>query len=627
MARKRRRVMRRNKGAAKKPATTRKVTKTAKRAATATAKKVAKKTAQQTVAAVVPEIKKVVAQVAKSAAKKAAKAPKARKARVSRTAKRRASLFGRGAPKMPTRAATRGAYVPWDKAPATRTVKYTRKSRPGWHAVGGQWRLFENKRKPRRHRKARRNVGMLPRRGAGGRFLKRGVRKSYRANRKTRVTRRRRRRSTKGMRRNAKGRFLKRTTKRHYRRNRKATRRSGKWSLRKLFGFKRNTGVASTVMGAADVAVGILKPAIATAAGFFLSRIAGTYVRNVTSTRSPMIRTVAPLGAHVGAALLAYYLPRKVGALGALKPYADPAAIGAMMGLVETLLVQFGGPTVREHIAPPSLGDSLDVYERALRGVGDGWNDYNPSDDYLLATLADSDGIGEYIPEPLGEYIPEPLGSLGEYIPEPGADSSAMFEASSGIDTGIYGPGVGDLGVEVEEAVAGVPIEAEEGLANHIFGGGVSGNGLFGLGADSLTAPKVASKAKVLTIRNLKLGMGPTDAGKNAYESLKAAEGVTVGSAAFRAAVVAGVREALESCGCCKPRNATIPRATARRPVAPMVTGKQQCREVCSTGPTVKPGLRLIGGAPQLTQPIGSGGVSDDLGDDMAGSGNFGSMF
>lgn len=621
MARKRRRVMRRNKGAAKKPATTRKVTKTAKRAATVTAKKVAKKTAQAAVAQVVPEIKKAI----KAETKKAVRAAKPRKTRKARSAKRHDRLFGQGAPARPATAASRGGYVPWKRKSGgkKRTVTYTRTSRPGWHAVGGQWRLFENKRKPRRHRKARRNVGMPARSSSTGRFLKRGTRKSFRSNRKTRVTRRRRRRSTKGMRRNAKGRFLKRgTAKRHYRRNRKTTRRSGKWSLRKLFGFKRNTGVAAGVMGAADTAIGILKPAIATAAGFFLSRIVGNYVRGAVSTRSSVIRTMAPLGAHVGTALLAFYLPRKVDALKPLKAYADPAAIGAMMGLVETLLVQFGGPTVQQHIAPPSLGDSLDVYERALRGVGDGWNDYNPSDDYLLATLADVDGIGEYIPETLGEYIPEP--GMGEYIEEPGAGHNELIEAASGIDTGIYGPGVGDLGIEVEEAVAGLPIEAEEGLASHIFSS-ASGNGLFGLGADALTAPKVAAKAKVLTVQNLKLGMRPVDAGKNAYESLKAAEGVSTGSAAFRAAVVAGVREALQSCGCCKQHNATIPRATARRPVAPMVVGPQKCREVCSTGSNMKPGLRLVAGAPQLTQPIGSGGVSDDLGDDVGG--NFGSMF
>jgi hypothetical protein len=618
--------MRRNKGAAKKPATTKtRVAKTARKAATATAKKVARKTAQAAVAQVVPAIKQAV----KAEVKKAAKAAKPRKARVSRTSKRRSSLFGRGAPKMPGRPASRGSYVPWDKAPATRKVSYTRKSRPGWHAVGGQWRLFENKKGPkrRRHRKARRNAG-LPRRGAGGRFLKRGTSRGFLANRKRRTTRKHR----KGARRNVSGRFVKRHVKRGvkrtYRRNRKHVRRAGKWSLRKLFGFKRNTGAVSGVMGVADTAIGILKPAIATAAGFFLSRIAGTYVRNVTAQRSAMIRTVAPLGAHVGAALLAYYLPRKVDALKGLRAYADPAAIGAMMGLVETLLVQFGGTVVRTHIAPPSLGDSLDVYERALRGVGEGgWNDYNPSDDYLLATLADSDGMGEYIPEQLGEYIEEPMGTLGEYIPEPGSDGSELFESSSGIDTGIYGPGVGDMGIDVEEAVAGTAIEAEEGLANHIFGS-AGGNGLFGLGADALTVPKVASKAKSLTLQNVRLGMRPIDAGKQAYETIKASEGVSNGSAALRAAVVAGVRDALQSCGCCKPQRPTMPRHTSYRPVAPMVTGPKQCREVCSSGPVTRPGLRLVGGAPQLTKSIGGGGVSgDDLGDDIGAGGNFGSMF
>ena len=552
-------------------------------------------------------------------AKKVAKAPKAKKPRAYKPrAARHAKAVG--GPSFPKRSLASGAFVPW----AGRTQKPGRGHRkPGYHAYTGgaklrdHWRLFENKKRPSRRRRGgkRHNVGMPQRSSRTGRFLKRG----YSANktRKTRRVRRARKSMRRNVRRTAKGRFVKRSYKRN--KSRKGTRRS--W-LSRTFGWKKNQGVGAVV----DTVQSLVKPGLAAAAGFFLARIAGNYVRNQVSTRSDVIRTITPPLANLAVALGAWYLPRKVSALSALKVYSEPAAIGAMVGLAETLLVQFGGDAVRAHIAPPALGDSLDVYERALRGMGDGgWNDYNPSDDYLLSTLADDDGVGEYITEPLGEYIQEPLAGLGEYISEPGSDGSELFEASSGIDTGIYGPGVGDLGVEVEEAIAGTPIEAEEGLANHIFGGATS-NGLFGMGADTLTPQKVMLKAKAATLANLKAGMPATDAAKHAYSAVKASEGVTTGSAALRAAVVAGVKEALQSCGCCKSttRAPGLARAGARRPVAPMVTGPRKCREVCSSTPTTKPGLRLVAGAPQLTQSIGAGGVSDDLGDDLTGGGIFG---
>lgn len=550
-------------------------------------------------------------------AKKVAKAPKVRK---SARVKRYARL---GAPAMPKGPAWRGAFVPWaGRKSTTKSVSYTRTTKPGWRGFGGYktkagksvdagWRLFEN-RKPRRRRSRKaRNAGYrsLPRRGAGGRFLKRGLK----ANRKVR-------RGRKTTRRIAKGRFTKRSSYRSNKgKSRKGTRRS--W-LSKTFGWKKNEGVGTVV----DTMQSLVKPGLAAAAGFFLARIAGNYVRNTfQASESRPIRIMAPMLANVGVALAAWYVPREIGALSSLKPYSEPMAVGAMVGLVETILTQFGGTFVQSYVAPPaSLGDSLDVYERALRGMGEGgWNDYNPSDDYLLSTLADDDGISEYITEPLGEYITEPLEGLGEYVTEPDYSGELMLESSTGIETGIYGPGVSDLGVEVEEAVAGVPIEAEEGLATHIFGG-AAGNGLFGMGADMLTPQKVAMKAKLVAIQGLKSGLRPVDAAKNAYAAVKSSEGVTNGSAALRAAVVAGVKEALQSCGVCKPQRAGL-KFAVRRPVAPMVTGPRQCREVCSSTPTTKPGLRLVGGAPMLTQHIGAGGVSDDLSDDMSGGGIFGS--
>lgn len=322
---------------------------------------------------------------------------------------------------------------------------------------------------------------------------------------------------------------------------------------RRRRGYRRNSGMMARIMN-------YVKPALAGGVGFFGSRLAGNFVSQQTYVVIPeTLRPYAPLAANILVAVSAPTIMNKLAKnfkpLAGIVKYKEAVVVGALVAAVENVATMLLPASAQAYVAPPlGMGDALSVYERALSGYsGRGMGYPGLGSSSLRSILAADDGVGEYIAEPgVGEYITEP--GMGEYIAEPGMGVD-VSEAFAGMGEYISEPGMGldveeafagdyDLaGVSIEEAVAGLygyDVQADEGLANHIFGND-SGGGLFGETAAEAPGPAVRKVANTAALSAMSKGASKTQAARASYSAVKAAMGLPAGNAQLRDAVVSAV--------------------------------------------------------------------------------------
>lgn len=173
-----------------------------------------------------------------------------------------------------------------------------------------------------------------------------------------------------------------------------------------------------------------LQQAAGLSVGFFGARALANYVSMAswTSRLPGWMVPYAPFAAQVATSAVIFAAGQKIDRV---RPYQAAAMAGVGVSIIEALLNRFAPDPVREYVGvpDPGLGDSLDVYRRALgEGLDEGWYDYRSGDADLLGeyvTNEDLDpvfdidgGMGEYLLEEDLDPVFDVGGGMGEYILE-----------------------------------------------------------------------------------------------------------------------------------------------------------------------------------------------------------------